>query len=72
MSLTDGNPEDWFYYACTAIGDGEIDVPALCKTLEDSGYDGIYAIEFDYLHPNYDNEDSALVKSVNYLKSLER
>jgi sugar phosphate isomerase/epimerase len=69
--LADGNPEDWFYYACTAIGDGEIDVPALCKTLEDSGYDGIYAIEFDYLHPKYVDEDSALVKSVEYLKTLD-
>ncbi len=69
--LAEGNPEDWFYYACTAIGDGEIDVPALCRTLEDSGYDGIYAIEFDYLHPKYDDEDSALVRSVEYLKNLE-
>ncbi len=69
--LPDGNPEDWFYYACTAIGDGEIDIPALCKTLKDSGYDGIYAIEFDYLHPKYDDEYSALARSVEYLKNLE-
>jgi sugar phosphate isomerase/epimerase len=69
--LAGGNPEDWFYYASMAIGDGEIDVPALCKTLEDSGYDGIYAIEFDYLHPQYEDEDFALVKSVEYLKNLE-
>jgi len=68
--LEGGNPEDWFYYACTAIGDGEIDVPALCRKLEDSGYNGIYAIEFDYLHPKYKDEDEALVKSVEYLKSL--
>ena len=46
-------------------------MPALCRTLEDSGYDGIYAIEFDYLHPKYDDEDSALVRSVEYLKNLE-
>ncbi len=69
--LPDGNPEDWFYYACTAIGDGEIDIPALCKTLKDSGYDGIYAIEFDYLHPKYDDEYSALARSVEYLNNLE-
>jgi sugar phosphate isomerase/epimerase len=68
--LPDGNPEDWFYYACTAVGSGEIDVPALCKTLEDSGYDGIYAVEFDYLHPKHKDEDSALVSSIDYMKKV--
>lgn len=66
-----GNPEDWFYYACTAIGAGEIDIPSLCKALDSSGYDGIYAIEFDYLHPRYVDEDSALAESVDYLKKLK-
>ena len=70
--LPDGNPEDWFYYACTAIGEGEIDVPALCKTLEDSGYDGIYAVEFDYLHPQHEDEDSALVTSIDCMKNIRQ
>lgn len=70
--LPNGNPEDWFYNACTAIGDGEIDVPALCKTLETSGYDGIYAVEFDYLHPKHKDEDSALIKSIDYMKKIRK
>ena len=69
--LDGGNPEDWFYYACTPIGQGVIDVPALVKTLEEAAYDGIYAIEFDYLDPKYIDEDAALVQSVDYLRSLQ-
>lgn len=69
--LRDGNPEDWFYYACTPIGKGVIDIPALVKTLEESGYKGLYAIEFDYLDPKFHDEDSALVDSVDYLKTLD-
>jgi sugar phosphate isomerase/epimerase len=69
--LDGGNPQDWFYYACTPIGQGIIDTPALIETLEDAGYGGLYAIEFDYLDPKYVDEDSALVESVNYMKSLQ-
>ena len=68
--LDGGHPDDWFYYACTPIGQGVIDVPALVQTLDGAGYDGIYAIEFDYLDPKYVDEDVALEKSVEYLKSL--
>ena len=66
-----GNSEDWFYYACTAIGSGQIDMPSLCEALEGSGYNGIYAIEFDYLHPDHADEDVALARSVDYLKTLK-
>jgi sugar phosphate isomerase/epimerase len=66
-----GNPEDWFYYACTAIGAGRVNIPELCSALNESGYDGIYAIEFDYLHPKHVDEDTALSQSVDYLKKLK-
>ena len=69
--LDGGNPDDWFYNACTPIGQGVIDVPALVGTLEEAGYDGLYAIEFDYLDPKYGDEDSALVQSIEYLKTLQ-
>ena len=69
--LEGGNEEDWFYYACTPVGSGVIDVPALVKTLDGAGYDGLYAIEFDYLDPKYHDEPAALAKSVEYLRALE-
>ena len=69
--LEDGNPDDWFYNACTPIGQGVLDVPTLVRTLDEAGFDGIYAIEFDYLDPQFGDEDAALVASVEYLKSLQ-
>ncbi len=63
--------DEWYYHASTPVGSGEIDVPGLIKTLDGSGYDGLYAIEFDYLDPKYVDEQTALVQSVEYLKSLE-
>ncbi|MEE8451953.1 MAG: sugar phosphate isomerase/epimerase family protein [Thermoguttaceae bacterium] len=69
--LEGGNPDDWFYNACTPIGQGMLDVPTLIRTLDEAGYDGIYAIEFDYLDPKYVDEDTALAASVEYLKSLQ-
>jgi sugar phosphate isomerase/epimerase len=68
--LEGGNPDDWFYNACTPIGGGVLDVPALVNTLDEAGYDGLYAIEFDYLDPKYGDEDAALVRSIEYLKTL--
>ena len=69
--LEGGNEEDWFYYACTPVGSGVIDVPALVAALDGAGYDGLWAIEFDYLDPKYGDEQTALVQSVEYLRSLE-
>ncbi len=68
--LDGGNPDDWFYYASTPIGQGLIDIPAFIEKLDTAGYDGLYAIEFDYLDPKYGDEDTALAASVEYLKSL--
>jgi len=68
--LDNGNPDDWFYHACTPIGKGIIDVPALISTLDGAEYDGLYAIEFDYLDPRFKDEESALGTSVAYLKGL--
>ena len=68
--LEGGNPDDWFYNACTPIGKGVINVPALVGALEGAGYDGLYAIEFDYLDPKYGDEDAALVQSIEYLRTL--
>jgi sugar phosphate isomerase/epimerase len=69
--LDGGNPDDWFYYACTPIGSGVLDVPALIQTLDNAGYSGIWAIEFDYLDPKFGDEDSALVRSLEYLTRSE-
>jgi len=64
------DPQDWDYFASVPVGQGVIDMPAVIKTLTELGYDGLFAVEIDYLHPDYEDEDPALVESIEYLKQV--
>ncbi len=66
------DPQDWDYFASVPVGKGVINFPGLIKVLEDFGYDGLFAIEIDYLHPDYEDEDPALAESVEYLKQIRQ
>jgi 3-oxoisoapionate decarboxylase len=70
--LYGGNPQDWFFFACCPVGQGIIDMPALADVLDQSGYQGLLAIELDYMDPKYKDEDWAVEESVKYLQSLQR
>lgn len=63
-----GDPKEWYYYACTPIGQGIIDIPSLIKVLDEKNYKGLLAIEIDFLDPKYEDEDKALVSSINFLR----
>jgi sugar phosphate isomerase/epimerase len=64
-------PEEWYAYASVPIGDGLLDVPRLLQMLKDAGYTGLLAVEIDFLHPAYHNdEDAAVVQSVQRLKRI--
>jgi sugar phosphate isomerase/epimerase len=69
--LYGGNPADWFYFACTPVGKGVIDIPSLIASLDETGYEGLLAVEFDYLDPKYYDEEPALVESIEYMKGLK-
>ena len=62
--------DEWFFFACTAIGDGILDMPGILKQLDERDYPGLLAIELDFPHPDVDDEDQAVQKSVEYLKKL--
>jgi sugar phosphate isomerase/epimerase len=64
------DPQDWDYFASVPVGRGVINMPGLIKELEDVGYDGLFAIEVDYLHPDYEDEHPAVEESVKYLKEV--
>jgi len=66
------DPQDWDYFASVPVGKGVIDMPGVIKVLEEYGYDGLFAIEIDYLHPDYEDEDPALVESVRYLNQVRQ
>jgi len=64
----------WYFFSCAPIGDGGIvDNQKLAQILEDNGYAGFLAVEIDFLHPDYKNdEDKAVEDSITELKRIAR
>ena len=63
--------DEWYFFSSTPIGDGLIDNDQLVKTLASAGFDGVLAVEIDFLHPDYhEDEDAAVAKSVRELQRL--
>ena len=49
------------------LGQGVVDVDAVVRELARTGYDGLLAVEIDYLHPRFGTDEAAAVR-----RSLER
>jgi sugar phosphate isomerase/epimerase len=66
--------DDWYFFSCTPVGDGGIvDNQKIGQLLEDNGFEGFMAVEIDFLHPDYKNdEDKAVAQSVKELKRIAR
>jgi sugar phosphate isomerase/epimerase len=65
-----GNPSAPYFWPSVALGEGAVDIPAVLRLLYQAGYTGLLALEIDYLHPKYDeNEDAAVAQSIAYLRS---
>jgi 3-oxoisoapionate decarboxylase len=63
--------DEWYFFSSTPVGDGLVDNAKLVGKLADAGYDGLLAVEIDFLHPDYNgDEDAAVAKSVTELKRL--
>jgi 3-oxoisoapionate decarboxylase len=65
------DPKDIWFFSTVPIGAGIIDFPSLIEVLEKTGYNGLFAIELDYLDPRFGDEDSAIKASVAYLKKMQ-
>jgi len=65
-----GSPRSFGFWPSVATGSGLIDIPFAIERLKAAGFDGLLAIEFDYLHPRYSGVDEALAESVAYLRRL--
>jgi len=70
--LYGGDPKEWYFFASVPVGKGIVDIPSIARILEDAGYEGLFAIEVDYLDPKYGDEDLAVAESVKYLKDLSK
>ena len=63
---------EWYFFSCTPVGAGGIvNNQRIAQALEDNGYEGFLAVEIDFLHPDYNNdEDKAVAESVKELKRI--
>lgn len=63
--------DEWYFFSSVPVGDGLVDNGTLVRLLAEAGYQGSLAVEMDFLHPDYGNdEDAAVAKSVAELKRL--
>jgi sugar phosphate isomerase/epimerase len=65
-----GSPRDFSFWPSVPLGQGIIDIPAVLDLLAESGYDGLLAIEIDFLHPKCGEEEPAIAESARYLREL--
>jgi 3-oxoisoapionate decarboxylase len=62
-------PEEWYFFSSVPVGTGLIDMPAVVRALQETGFDGVLAVESDH-HKDNQDEDRLVAESVAYLKTL--
>jgi 3-oxoisoapionate decarboxylase len=65
-----GNPREFAFWPSVPLGRGLIDLPRAFDALRKHGYDGLLALEIDYLHPAYEGEEAAITESIAYMRGL--
>lgn len=64
-------PDEWYFFSSTPVGDGIVDNHRLAQLLHQANYQGFLAVEIDFLHPDYGNdEDQAVEQSVRELRKI--
>jgi 3-oxoisoapionate decarboxylase len=65
------DPKDFAFWPSVPLGEGLVDMPAVIALLRGAGYGGLLALEIDYLHPAFgEDEEPAIARSLDYLRSL--
>lgn len=62
-----GSPRDFAFWASVPLGRGLIDIGQTCAMLDAAGYDGLLALEIDFLHPDHGDIDAAVKASIDHL-----
>jgi sugar phosphate isomerase/epimerase len=72
LKVQRGVPADeWYFFSSAPVGDGVVDNARLIEKLRGANFSGILAVEIDFLHPNYgDDEHAAVAASVAELRRL--
>jgi sugar phosphate isomerase/epimerase len=64
-----GSPRDFSFWPSVPLGEGLIDLPRILGILKSARYDGLLALEIDYLHPAYPDDEAAIAQSLAYLRT---
>lgn len=72
LKLQKGVPADeWYFFSSAPVGEGVVDNQTLVQLLADAGFNGLLAVEIDFLHPDYnDDEDAAVSSSLAEMRRL--
>ena len=65
-----GDPKTFQFWPSVPLDAGAVDIAAVVRLLRAANYDGLLAVEVDYLHPHYGDEDAAIARSLDYLRGL--
>lgn len=65
-----GDPETIAFWPSVPVGDGLLKMPEILQALHDARYQGVLAVEIDYLAPGHGTEEQAVAKSLAYLDAL--
>ena len=62
---------EWYFFSSAPVGDGLVDNAKLIEKLQRADFDGLLAVEIDFLHPDYGNDEQAAVAgSIEELRRL--
>lgn len=68
-----GNPRTFSFWPSVPLGQGIINIPRTLELLKRNNYQGLLALEIDYLHPAYQhrdgNEEAVIQESLDYLQT---
>ncbi|SMG56039.1 sugar phosphate isomerase/epimerase family protein [Paraburkholderia susongensis] len=70
VTARSGNPREFAFWPSVPVGRGIIDIPHAFNELRKHGYNGLLALEIDYLHPDYTDDEQAIVESIEYMRGL--
>ncbi|WP_026464415.1 sugar phosphate isomerase/epimerase family protein [Adhaeribacter aquaticus] len=62
---------EWYFFSCVPTGEGLIQNERLAQLLKDNNYEGFLAVEIDFLHPDYTNQEEEVVqRSIQTLRDI--
>ncbi|MET6999923.1 sugar phosphate isomerase/epimerase family protein [Chitinophaga defluvii] len=63
--------DEWYFFSCVPAGEGLIENAKLARLLQQHHYKGFLAVEIDFLHPDYANQEEAVIaQSIRSLRDI--